>query len=418
MEVKFSMRPFSFAILAFALVAVPSAQEITSEQKTTVLAGVSEVIAKRAFVPGVDFASWPKFVEAQRNQIEKAKTVPQFAAAVNQALRKFGFSHINLQTPRQAERRTQTTAIGIGVSVQASAKGLVVRGVSEGSPASKAGVVAGDFIVLVDGKKPSDISSVTGDAGKKIAVEIIKSTGERVKLAIEFQSYAVTRKDTLTLLADRKALLKIHSFSTGYDRKMMERLVKEAGEKSTAMIIDLRSNGGGARNNLIHFLSLMLPDKTEFGVYVNRALADQFKEAYPEVTCTADAVAKWSPTRAKTAALAGVKPYGGKIAVLINGGSASASEIAALALRENVGAKLVGSKSRGAVLSSNFAKLEGGFQIQFPISDYVSTKWVRIEGNPLVPDIEISGPIADGVDPVIARAFEAIMPVSGTKPVN
>lgn len=412
------MRSTLSGILIFALMAAGFAQDISTEQKTSVLDGVSEVIARRAFVPGVDFTTWPKFIEEQREAIDKAATVPQFTAAVNQALRKFGFSHIVLQSPRQAERRTQTTAIGIGVSVQPNEQGLVVRTVNEGSPANKAGIVPGDVILTVDGAKAASVEAITGEAGVKRKLELLRANGEKTTVDIELQRYSTTRKDTITVTEDRKAVIKIHSFSNGYNRQEIEALVKQASEKSDYLVLDLRSNGGGAVTNMNHLLSLLMPDKTEFGVFVNRALSDLFKRENPDQPVTADSVARWTKSRVRTAARADIKPYAGKIAVLTNRGSASASEIVALALRENVGAKVVGSKTMGAVLASTYARLEGGFQLQFPVSDYVSTKWVRIEGNPIVPDVEVTGPVADGVDPVIARAFEAIATVAGTKPGN
>lgn len=418
MSVKCLMRSLLSGTLALALMAAGFAQDISAEQKTKVLDGVSEVIARRAFVPGVDFTTWPKFIEEQREAIDKATTVPQFTTAVNQALRKFGFSHIVLQSPRQAERRTQTTAIGIGVSVQPNEQGLVVRAVNDGSPANKAGIVAGDVILTVDGQKAATVESITGEVGVKRKLEVLRASGEKALLEVELQRYSTTRKDTVTVTEGRKAVIKIHSFSAGYNRQEIEALIKEASEKSDYLVLDLRSNGGGAVVNMNHLLSMLLPDKTEFGVFVNRALSDLYKRENPDKAVSADSVARWAKSRLSTRARQDIKPYAGKIAVLTNRGSASASEIVALALRENVGAKIVGSKSMGAVLASTYARLEGGFQLQFPVSDYVSTKWVRIEGNPLVPDIEIAGPVADGVDPVIARAFEAIMPVAGTKPGN
>ena len=76
----------------------------------------------------------------------------------------------------------------------------------------------------------------------------------------------------------------------------------------------------------------------------------------------------------------------GKMAVLINRGSASASEIAAAALNECVGAPLIGQKSAGAVLASVYGSLPSGFSVQYPIDDYVTIKGVRLEKSPREPD--------------------------------
>ena len=78
-------------------------------------------------------------------------------------------------------------------------------------------------------------------------------------------------------------------------------------------------------------------------------------------------------------------------------------------MKENVGAKVIGTPSAGAVLSSVFRKLVEGFSIQIPVSDYVTVKGVRLEANPIKPDVEVTAvKKGDEVDPVISKAIETL----------
>jgi carboxyl-terminal processing protease len=104
-----------------------------------------------------------------------------------------------------------------------------------------------------------------------------------------------------------------------------------------------------------------------------------------------------------------VKPFTGKIAVLTNRGSASASEITTAALKEQVGAIQVGQRTAGAVLASTYGRLPEGWSLQYPVSDFVTGKGLRLESNPLAPDVEEAGRTGeDGVDPVVQAAVKKL----------
>ena len=95
--------------------------------------------------------------------------------------------------------------------------------------------------------------------------------------------------------------------------------------------------------------------------------------------------------------------------MLINRGSGSASEICAAALSERASAPLVGTQSAGAVLSSTYAKLSEGFMMQYPLSDYITAKGMRLESNPLKPTHEVKAVRqGDGPDPAVEKAVEVL----------
>lgn len=383
------------------------AQPIAPEAKTEILAAIDKIVMERAFVPLVDLKAWPAHVEKHKETIDKAEDQGDFVREVNRALREFGFSHIRFRTPVAAEARQRTSVIGVGLTARAEKEGLVVVSVTPKSPAEELGIKAGHTIVEVDGKLPDNPAALTGDEGTEVKLKVKEGEAEPREITLKRQRFSVFRPDTVTFVNDESAVLRIQSFSRGYDQKAIEALLTEAS-KAKYLVLDLRSNGGGAVNNLQHLLSLLMPADTVIGTFINRSTFDGFSKAKPGQTATLEEIAAWSERKYKTSKKA-IEPFAGKIAVLINRGSASASEICASALRENLGSPLVGANTAGAVLASVYGKLPQGFEIQYPVSDYVTAKGTRLESNPIKPDAEASSTkTEDGKDPAVEKALELL----------
>jgi carboxyl-terminal processing protease len=396
----------SFVILGIAAGGA-HAQTIAKEAKDEVLAAVQEILFERAFVPTVDLRKWPDYVEKQREAIDQAEREADFITAVNRALREFGISHVRLRSPAAAQARNRTSVIGVGLSARSEREGLVVTNVMANSPAAAAGVRQGDRIVLVDGKAPESPDVLSGESGSDVTIVVRNEAGEERELTLKRQSISTVRPETLRWLDDETAVLRIWTFSRGYDRDNIESLMRQANEKATYLVLDLRSNGGGAVNNLQHLLSLLMPHDTVAGTFISRAEARRYSQATQVEELDPVAIATWSDRKYRTSRRP-VAAFEGKIAVLINRGSASASEICAAALKENRDAVLVGSRTAGAVLASIFGRLPHGFEIQYPVSDYVTAQGVRLEGNPVQPQIEVTAQQGEEGDVVLQRAVEAL----------
>ncbi len=393
------LRSVAFAAAAIALILIASfarAQAVPKEAKERVLKAMEEIITRRAFVAGADFSKWPEFLEKHRKDIDKAEDVRSFATEVNRAFREFGFSHIGLRSPRQFQASRSTSAIGIGVYARKVEEGLRIFGVASTGPAAPSGVEVGDTIIEVDGKTPNSTDVLEGDEGSRLALKLKKSTGEVKEVAIERKRYSTVRPETLTWVDEEAVVIRIPTFNVGYDRYAVEKLMSEAAH-AKYLILDLRSNGGGLVANMRHLLCLLLPDGSPIGTSVTKSMSERYAIATKGDPKDAVAVAKWVDSPQKTRK-GNVEPFSGKIAVLMNRGSGSASEITAAALKEDAGAVLVGTKSAGAVLTSLLATLPEDFGLQYPVTDFITGKGVRLEGNPLQPDAEVfpatTGPAA------------------------
>jgi carboxyl-terminal processing protease len=86
-------------------------------------------------------------------------------------------------------------------------------------------------------------------------------------------------------------------------------------------------------------------------------------------------------------------PYTGRLAILVNGGAASTSEMLAQGLRDLGRARIFGTRSAGAALPSNIIELPNGDRFQYPLASYVSMKGKVLEGNGVEPDVKVAATI-------------------------
>lgn len=394
------MRAASLAAFILPLAAGAFAQKLTPDQKQDVLKKMSDLVVNNAFVPGKDFSKWPEFLKAEQEHIDKAEDAEAFAGEVREALEKFGISHILLMPPRAVDQRNTQEIVGIGVSLRPEDKGgFRVWAVFPNAPANEAGIRIGDLIVAVDGKPIKDIRPIAGEPGTQVVISIEREGGIKKDYTITRRKFKTIRPETLTWQDKETAVLKVWTFDRGYNAANVTKLMSEAA-RAKNLVLDLRGNGGGAVMNMVHLLNMVLPDSTEFGVFVTRQTVKNFVEKTSGDPNDLQAVAKWAEKMRSHAPKDG-PAFKGKVAVLVDAGTGSASEIVAAALKETMNAPIVGSKSAGAVLASVMAPLPHGFMLQFPITDYVTVKGVRLEGTGVAPDLEVP-PLVKYNEPDIA----------------
>jgi carboxyl-terminal processing protease len=388
--------------LAFGQTA-PAQSELTPEVKKEVLANVTRVITKMAFVPGIDLTKWEEFLTGQQEAIDKATTSTEFAMAVREAINKFGISHMVLFTPDMAKARVERKAVGIGINIQPQEDGLLVTNVFEGSPAAEAGIQPGDLIIEADGKKLGKDSVITGEEGTQVELKIKRSSGKVDGMKLTRRKFSNVRTDTLKFVDADTAILKVNTFDISYDRKKIDELMVEA-RKSKNLILDLRSNGGGAVINMLHLMGYFVPADEKFGIFLGRSLVNRYVEETKGNPTELKKIADWAEIGWLRASKVNGGMYQGNVAVLINGGTGSASEITALAMKELRGAPVIGTKSAGAVLVSTMTPVTNGYVLQFPMSDYLSVQGVRLEGNGIEPDTEAPTPKFGEPDVAIEKA--------------
>lgn len=401
----------ALCIIASSVFAPAQTVDGKPEVKKQVLDAMTNIVERRAFVPGVDFSKWEEFLEKNREKIDGSATDEEFAFAVNSALRQFGLSHIVLHTPKVAESRRTNSSIGIGITPQPVADGIMIMRVIPGGAAEKAGLKPGDTIIEVDGNRVEGTKGIAGAEGTDLTLKIKLASGETKDFKLTRSRFSTKWPEELTQVNTDTMKIEIRTFDFSYDRANVEKLMIQAS-KAKNLIIDLRGNPGGAVINLQHFLGFFIDPDDSVGTFVNRRMLTAYQDETKKEELNLVEIAKWAdPDRFsmeqvrpfKTA----VPRFTGNIAVLVDSNSGSAAEMAAAALRDLKDARVVGRKSAGAVLASFIVPIPAGFQLQYPIQDYVTKKGLRLEGNGVIPDAAQDGPrllLPGQPDPVIEKA--------------
>src|SRR3989344_7439675 len=232
---------------------------------------------------------------------------------------------------------------GVGIEIGKRNDAITVIAPIQDTPAFRAGILAGDKIIKVDGKIVSEmaieevVNLIRGKVGTKVTLTISRN-GESTTRAFELTRDTIRIPSVKWQLLDGNvAYLQIYTFSQNVDPDF-EKAAKEILKSSaTKLIIDLRNNPGGLLDSAINLAGWFL-DKGQ--VVVSEKFRDGTQE---EFKSTGNGSLKIYPT-----------------IVLINGGSASASEILAGALNDNRNIQLVGEKSFGKGSVQELEQYAGG----------------------------------------------------------
>ncbi|MBL8088098.1 MAG: PDZ domain-containing protein [Chthonomonas sp.] len=396
---KFSRSAFAALLSVAALPAfaqpdpVKPAQTLTAEEKQEILDDVSTVILKFAYVPGIDFSKWPEILAAQKDRIDKATDAFSFANAVNQALNRFSASHIVLNTPEAATAMVRQEFVGLGIQPMPSNDGILINYVFPRSAADEVGLEIGDIIMEADGKALKTTEALRGTEGSKVTIKVKKRNGTIQTHTVTRKKFSTRRPETLTWVNPNVAKLEIPSFMS-YSYETVGKLMGEA-QRAKALIVDLRGNGGGQVIALLHLCGYFVPTDTVMGAWVTKDLVNTYTKETNGSGTDLSGMLKYALDKNSRALVrpnaVGKTQYKGEVIVLIDGGTGSASEMFAAAMKENRSAQVIGSKSAGAVLASRLYPIKHEFMIQYPFQDYITVKGLRLEGNGVEPTIKSAG---------------------------
>ena len=286
---------------------------------------------------------------------------------------------------------------GIGIEVSYEDGLIIIVAPIEGSPAERAGLSTGDIIVAIDGHEvktaglAESVGRMRGAPGTRVRVTVDRDgSAEPLEFSIE-RAEIELQSVRSAMLEPGYGYLRISQFSetTLPDLEAaVTALQDEAGRPLRGVVLDLRGNPGGI---------------LEAGVDV----ADLFLDRGLIVSATG----RTSDARFRMEATPGDIVDGAPIAVLVNGGSASASEIVAGALHDNGRAFLVGRTTFGKGSVQTVLPLSGGRAIKLTTSRYYTPAGTSIHEHGIEPDVvlprEAAAPAADGPrdDPEVAAAL-------------
>lgn len=273
---------------------------------------------------------------------------------------------------------------GVGIEIGYKKGQLAVISPLPGTPAEKAGIKPGDYIIkITDAARGVDIDStgmsantavtyIRGTEGTKVTLTLLRE-GKSDPIVVELTREKIDVPSvTMSWVGENSDIAHIKVSEFGAEtKKEWDKYVSEILTKKDAkgIIVDLRNNPGGYMQAAIDLASDFVPTGTTVVIQEN---GDGTKEEYKS---------KSLPRLGKFSTV-----------VLINGGSASASEILSGALRDDAGIKLVGDKSFGKGTIQEPVDITGGSGVHITTAKWLTPKgtWVHEKG--LMPDIEISNP--------------------------
>ena len=334
----------------------------------------------------IDFALfWETWNALEENYVDKTKLDPKvlYYGAIKGMVSSLGDSYTFFLTPEENQQSKDDLGgkfEGIGAELGLKNNQIVIVTPLKNSPAEKAGVRAGDIILEVDGKSTEGwtlnqaVSEIRGPKGEPVLLTLLR-IDEEIEISIKRDQINIPfvelefEKDVavieLTRFGDNTNKLWDQTVST-INQRIRQGTVK-------GVVLDMRGNPGGFLDGAVYIASEFLPQGK---IIVKQQYANDTKEEY---------------TVERRGKLLDIP-----LVVLINEGSASASEIVAGALRDHERATLVGQKTFGKGSVQQALDLSEGAGVHITISKWIlpDGEWINDKG--IEPSVKVENTVEDG----------------------
>ena len=265
-------------------------------------------------------------------------------------------SYLTAKEARQFEEDVSGHFEGVGMNVEQDKRGLKVLRVFDGSPAQDAQIRAGDFILAVDGRPIAGVNSevstnrIKGPAGTSVVLRVF-TPGEDSDRTVKVKRERIEVPLTRTRMKERDGrkigVVELAAFSEGAHAALARDIKRLRRRGADGIVLDLRGNPGGLLLEGVAVSSLFIEDGRIVSVR-GRHRAERVHDAEGEA----------------------ILPKGVPMAVLVDGGSASASEIVTGALRDRGRATVVGTHTFGKGLVQEVENLSNGGELKLTTAHY------------------------------------------------
>ena len=282
---------------------------------------------------------------------------------------------------------------GIGVTMGFKDDKVTIISVLEGTPGEKAGLLAGDEIMAVDGTSVAELQpeevvlGIRGEVGTQVALTIHREGQEDTDYQLTRDTIHVPSVKGLKLEGTDLGYIRIASFAENTGKEFKEEFKKVKDEGARGLVIDLRQNPGGLITSCVEVAREVVPK----GTIVSVVDKNGAKEEY-----ASELEASQIP-----------------IVVLMDGGSASASEILAGALQDTGAGKVVGVQSYGKGSVQIVVPLMNEDGLKLTVAKYYTPSGRSIDGTGITPDVEAALVPESGVDSQLEKAKEVLQHALG-----
>ncbi|GAB4143791.1 MAG: hypothetical protein OHK0017_01600 [Patescibacteria group bacterium] len=278
---------------------------------------------------------------------------------------------------------------GIGARFEDQGDKIVVSDILSGFPAEKAGLQKGDELLSVDGKNALDlglsksVEAIRGPANSKVTLVVNRPSASSTNPKLTFEiTRAQIKEKTVTLTINQDvAIIKVSSFGADVGN-LMSGIAKEIKSKPEIkkIILDLRDNGGGLLSQSV-------------------ALASYFIE--PDQVVVREKTKNGDDQLVSKQVDYPLRDY--PLAILVNGSSASASEITAGALQDYKRGKLYGQKTYGKGVVQDLKDLTGCNKLKYTIAEWLTPNSREINGKGIAPDV-----VVNTKDDILQKAIDGL----------
>ena len=353
----------------------------------------------------IDFAPLNKAMQLLDDNFVPATTTPKLTndqklwGAITGLTNAYGDPYTTFFPPKEKttfQTQVQGNFEGVGMEIAIRNDVLTVVTPLKGSPAFEAGIKTGDLILKIDGKSTEGlsvedaVSKIRGPGGTSVTLTLARGDKQPFDVSVVRRTINLPTIDT-TLRKDGVFVIQFYSFNALSPELFRNAIREFAQSGSNKMIIDLRGNPGGYLEAAVDVASWFLPvgktvvsedfaGKQDAQVHRSRGY-DVFTDNL-------------------------------KLVVLIDGGSASASEILAGALHDYGKATLIGDKSFGKGSVQQVFDITDTTSIKITIARWLTPKGTSISHEGIAPDIEVQRTEEDakaGRDPQLDRAVQFLL---------
>lgn len=325
----------------------------------------------------------------KKNYVEEVKTKDLVSGAIKGMITSLD-PHSGYMPPEafkefQVETKGEFGGLGIQIGIKDGL--LTVIAPIEDTPAFKAGIKAGDKILKLSGTSTKDmglhdaVTKMRGQKGTSITLTIFREGWKEPKDFTLVRDIIKVKSAKAKMLPDSIGYVKLTQFQETTSADLSTALNKLKKEGMTALILDLRNNPGGLLNSAVEVSEQFLPAK-KLVVYIkgragekNEYLTEETGASYTDIP----------------------------MVVIVNQGSASASEIVAGALKDWNRAIVVGVQTFGKGSVQSLIPLSDGSGLRLTTAKYYTPKGTSIQGVGITPDIVVKLEAKDGKEHVVVR---------------
>ncbi len=271
---------------------------------------------------------------------------------------------------KEFRMETEGSFSGVGIVISVKDKLLTVVSPIEGTPGEKAGIRSGDQILKIDGQDTKDLAldeavgKIRGKEGTDVTLTLRR--GDKIRDVKLTRANIQIKTVSSRMLPEKIAVIRLSMFNEQTAGEFYKQYEAMEAQGMKAMILDLRDNPGGLLDSSVRVSNKLVPK----GPVVSVVTRNGEKEVH-------------------NSQLEKVK-Y--PLVVLVNGGSASASEIVAGAVQDTAAGTLIGTKTFGKGSVQSIVKLSSDTAIKLTIAKYATPKNRFINGIGIEPDIKVENP--------------------------